>query len=425
MTALVEVNGTSDRVDLSNLEFWSAPEAERVAAFAALRQHDPISRQHELEIPGLPLGPGYWALTRHVDVVEASRRPELFRSGEGTNIPDLPEFFNELFGSMINMDAPRHTRLRLIVNRGFTPRMVAKLEDGVVARARQILDEAGQLGECDFVPTVAAALPIQVICDMMGIPRSDHAWMLSLSNRILAGADPEYGGTVEDTVGAGMELYQYAMELGDKRRVEAGEPGDDITSALVNAEVDGERLTTREFGSFFILLVVAGNETTRNAISHAMYQLSVNPDQRRIWMDDFDGVAPTAIEEIVRHATPVIHFRRTATADTVLGGQDIAAGDKVVLWYNSANRDEDVFDDPDRFDVRRAPNDHVAFGGGGPHFCLGAHLARREIKVMFAELFAHLPDIEATAEPSLLQSPFIHGVKHLPVMFTPKAPRGE
>jgi len=425
VTALAEVNGTSDRVDLSTLEFWSAPEGERVAAFAALRQHDPVSRQEELEIPGLPLGPGYWALTRHAEVVEASRHPELFQSGKGTNIPDLPEFFNEMFGSMINMDAPRHSRLRLLVNRGFTPRMVAKLEGGVVARARQIVDEAGQLGECDFVPAVAAALPIQVICDMMGIPRSDHAGMLSLSNRILAGADPEYGGTVEDTVGAGMELYQYAMELGDTRRVEGGEPGDDITSALVNAEVEGERLTTQEFGSFFILLVVAGNETTRNAISHAMYQLSVNPDQRRTWMDDFDGVAPTAIEEIVRHATPVIHFRRTATADTVLGGQEIAAGDKVVLWYNSANRDEAVFDDPDRFDVRRTPNDHVAFGGGGPHFCLGAHLARREIKVMFSELFAHLPDIEASAEPSLLHSPFIHGVKHLPVTFTPKAPRGE
>lgn len=192
----------------------------------------------------------------------------------------------------------------------------------------------------------------------------------------------------------------------------------------MNAEVDGERLAPQEFGSFFILLVVAGNETTRNAISHAMYQLTVNPDQRRIWMADFDGVAPTAIEEIVRHATPVIHFRRTATAHTVLGGQAIAEGDKVVLWYNSANRDEAVFDDPDRFDVRRTPNEHVAFGGGGPHFCLGAHLARREIKVMFSELFAHLPDIETTAEPDLLRSPFIHGVKHLPVRFTAKAPRG-
>jgi cytochrome P450 len=232
--------------------------------------------------------------------------------------------------------------------------------------------------------------------------------------------DPEYGSTLADLMAAAMELFQYAQSLGDERRTR---PGDDMTTILMQAEVDGERLTTQELGSFFILLVAAGNETTRNAISHGVKALTDFPEERARWMADFDRVAPTAVEEIVRWATPVIHFRRTATRDVELAGEKIQAGDKVVLWYNSANRDERMFPDPYRFDVTRSPNDHVGFGSGGPHFCLGANLARREIRVMFEELFRRLPDIHVSGPPDMLQSFFIHGIKRMPVEFTPARDR--
>ncbi len=418
MSAPSNISFAVDDIDLGDLKFWRLPHQQREAAFATLRRQRPVAWFSEPEIPMMSAGPGFWAITRYDDVMHVSRNPHLFISGRGTNIPDLPPAMIELFGSMINMDAPRHTKLRLIVNRGFTPRMVAKLEEGVVERARTIVDAVAPRGECDLVPDVAGALPLQVICDMMGIPAEEHRWIFDLSNKILGAADPEYGGDPMVAVAAGMELFQYALSLGEERKTN---PGEDLTSALMRADIEGQALTPQELGSFFILLVVAGNETTRNAISHGMWFLTQHPDQRKIWMDDFEGVAPTAIDEIVRMASPVIHFRRTATADTVVGGQQIAAGDKVVLWYNSANRDESHWDEPDRFDVRRQPNDHLGFGGGGPHFCLGAHLARREIKVMYDELFRRLPDIEASAEPDYLESAFINGVKHLPVEFTPVA----
>jgi cytochrome P450 len=352
---------------------------------------------------------------KYEDVMHASRHPELFISGKGSNIPDLPEEVNELFGSMINMDAPKHTKLRKLVNHGFTPRSVAKVEHYVRDCARRIVDHVAPMGACDFVTEVAAALPLTIICDMMGIPPADYRWVFDQTNRILGGLDPEYGGTIESAFTAGWELYNYGLALAQDR---LDAPREDIASQLMHANVDGEKLTTAELGSFFVLLVVAGNETTRNAISHGMKALTDNLDQRKIWMDDFEDVAPTAIEEIVRWATPVIHFRRTATEDTVIRDTKIKAGQKVVLWYNSANRDEDAFEDPYRFDVLRSPNEHVGFGAGGPHFCLGAHLARREIKVMFEELFRRLPDIEVTGEPEPLYSAFINGIKHMPVRFT-------
>ncbi len=419
MTAL-ETDLAVEDINLSDLAFWTRP--DRDAAFAKLRAEKPISFHPEYGVGAFEPGPGYWAVVTYDDVWHVSRHPKLFCSGQGTNIPDLPVELNEFFGSMINMDAPKHTRLRGLVQRGFTPKAVNQVEEYVRDKARQIVDEVGPKGRCDFVRDIAAALPLHVICDMMGIPAEDHQRIFDLSNTILGASDPEYGGDLEAgeplqaITQAGLELYQYAHALGEDR---LANPTDDITSQLMHAEVDGERLSAQEFGSFFILLVVAGNETTRNAISHGMKALTDNPDQRRIWMDDFEGVAPTAIEEIVRWATPVIHFRRTATEDTEIRCQKIAAGDKVVMWYNSANRDEKAFDDPFRFDVRRQPNDHLAFGGGGPHFCLGANLARREIKVMFDELFRRLPDLEITGEPEMLQSAFIHGIKRMPCEFTP------
>jgi cytochrome P450 len=411
---------TLDEIDLSDVEFWARPLDEREGAFATLREQRPLPFFEEPELPpDVPVvrGPGYYAVTKHADILEISRNPETFCSGKGaTSIMDMPEMFLDFFGSMINMDDPRHTRLRRIVSAGFTPRMLKKLEDQVQAAAEQIVLDVKDRGECDFVTEVAAKLPLKIICDMMGIPEKDYGFVFDRSNIILGAGDPEY--TPEGTdigtalLTAGAELAQMVQELGTYRMEH---PTDDLTSALVNAEVEGEKLTAQELGSFFILLVVAGNETTRNAISHGMKLLTDHPDQRKIWADDFEKVAPTAVEEIVRIASSVIFMRRTATKDTTLRGQAVKEGDKFILFYWSANRDEDVFTDPYRFDVLRDPNPHVGFGGPGPHFCLGAHLARREITVMFRELFKDVPDIEASGEPERLLSSFINGIKHLPV----------
>jgi cytochrome P450 len=405
-----------DDIRLGDVAFWTLPEAEREGAFATLRRERPVSWHEEFEYPGLPKGPGFWSVTRWEDVWTVSRSPDLFISGQGSNIGDLPIELLEFFGSMINMDAPRHTKLRLLVNKGFTPRTVARVEQMVRERARRIVDAVAPRGECDFVTEIAAALPLEIICEMMGIPSSDYRRIFELTNTILGVGDPEYASTIEELMAAGMELFQYAQNLG-RERLER--PGDDITSTLMHAEVDGERLSEQEFGSFFILLVVAGNETTRNAISHGMRALTEWPDERRRWQADIERYKTSAVEEIVRWATPVIHFRRTAARDTVLGGQPLKAGDKVVMWYNSANRDAAKFDDPYRFDLAREPNEHVGFGAGGPHFCLGANLARREIAMMFDELLRRLPDIEISGPPDHLLSAFIHGIKRMPCRFTP------
>jgi cytochrome P450 len=408
----------AEDVDLSSIDFWGQPAASREAGFAALRREKPISFHKEFEPPPnvpLPRGPGYWALTKHRDVLEVSRNPERFCSGKGTNIPDLPEAFNEFFGSMINMDDPKHGRLRRIVSRGFTPRALGKLEAGVQRRAKQTIDRVIDKGACDFVSEIAAPLPLEIICDMMGIPESQTKFVFDKTNLILGLGDPEYvpEGTnvLAAALTAGQALAGLLNDLAAERRKQ---PQDDLTSALLAAELEGESLTQPELASFFVLLVAAGNETTRNAISHGMKALTDFPDERRKWWADFEGVAPTAIEEIVRWASPVIHFRRTATRDTELSGQKIAAGEKVVLWYNSANRDEDVFADPYRFDVTRTPNEHVGFGGPGPHHCLGANLARREMRVMFREIATRIPDLEITGPPEMLRSNFIHGIKRMP-----------
>ena len=401
-------------IDLSSIEFWLAGSDYREAAFATLRQAAPVYFFEEGEFPWFPKGPGYWALTRYDDIVEASRMPDLFCSGQGTNITDLPQQISEFFGSMINMDDPKHARLRGIVQKGFTPRMVAQVEQYVRDKAKALVDEAIERhtdGTCDFVEAFAAPLPLQIICEMMGIPREDETRVFAWTNVILGAGDPDYGGSFESLMSSSLEIYEYAQALGDDRR---RNPRDDITSALMQAELDGERLTASEFGSFFILLVVAGNETTRNAISHGMKALTDFPDQRRLWWGDFAAGARNAVEEIVRWATPVISFRRTATADTRIRGVPIKAGDKVVFWYNSGNRDEHNFEAPQSFDVRRYPNNHLGFGAGGPHFCLGASLARREIAVMFQEISRRLPRLEVTGPPAMLQSNFIHGIKAMP-----------
>ncbi|HEY7483173.1 MAG TPA: cytochrome P450 [Streptosporangiaceae bacterium] len=415
-------------VDLSDLDFWSRPPSEREAAFARLRALDRPAFFRELKLPFIPAGAGYYALVRHADVVEASRLPDIFSSEPCSNsIADLPGYMARYFGSMINMDDPRHAKIRRVVSRAFTPRVLAKLEDDLQRAAHRIVDELVEQSPGDFVSSVAARLPVQVICDMMGIPEPYRAMTLQRTNVILGVGDPEYGaGTIgritrrSTAIGlarllkAGYDLNRLAMRLGRERRKN---PGDDLLSALVTANVDGERLTDQELGSFFILLVVAGNETTRNAISQGLMLFTDHPEQRELLLEDFDGRIGPAVEEIVRLATPVIQFRRTVTRPYVMNGHPYETGDKVLLFYNSANRDETVFERPDDFDITRDPNPHVGFGGPGPHFCLGAHLARREITVMYRELFARVPGIRADGRPSRLYSNFINGIKHLPCAF--------
>ena len=404
------------QIDLSDPAFWTAPRDWRYGAFKTLRDEDPFRffEETQVEDSPIPRGPGYRALTRHDDIWHVSRHPEIFCSGRGSNIGDMPVEINEFFGSMINMDDPKHFRLRSIVSKGFTPREITALEESVRVRSKSVIDrmfERFPERTCDFVHEVAALMPLQIICDMMGIPESDEEMIFNWTNTILGVGDPEFVGTFEDLVRVGGEIFSYALALGEDR---LKNPRNDIASIMMNAEVDGERLSAQEFGSFFILLVVAGNETTRTAIAHGMRELTLHRDQRAKWWGDFEGHNKTAVEEIVRYATPVIHFRRTATQDTEINGQPIKEGEKVVMFYQSGNRDERVFDNADRFDITRPVLPaQVGFGAGGPHFCLGANLARREIGVMFDEIRRRVPDLEITGEPAYLQSSFINGIKRM------------
>ena len=407
-------------IDLSDNEFWGLPLAERAAAFAMLRAQPRPQFYAEPEAPFTTPGPGYYALVRHADVVEASRHPEVFSSSRGaTSIADLPVEFNEYFGGLINMDDPRHARQRRIVSRAFSPRMIARLQDDARRAATAIVDDLLAAGPCDFVSRVAARLPLKIICDMMGIPDDQYETVLAKSNLILSGFDPELMSADPDQVavqllGAGQELTDMITSLAAAR---SAAPADDVVSALITANTDGEQLTSAELASFFVLLVVAGNETTRNALSHGLMLLTQFPEQRALLLSDFEGRIGGAVEEIVRYASPVMFMRRTLTRDYAMNGQEYREGDKVVLFYYSANRDETVFTDPERFDITRAPNPHVGFGGPGPHFCLGANLARTEITLMLRELLTRVPDI-TVGEPDRLLSSFVNGIKRLPCEFT-------
>ena len=405
-----------DQIDLSDMEFWAGSRDVREATFQVLRDTPDLQHFEERVIDDSPFPPGagYFALTRHEDIWTVSRNATTFCSGQGSNIGDLPPDMNEFFGSMINMDDPKHFRLRAIVSKGFTPKEVTRVEGLVVEKARAIVDRIQEQfpdKQCDFVEHIAAALPLEVICDMMGIPAEDYSKIFAWTNTILGVGDPDFVTSYDDLMTHSLEMFTYAQTLGEDRRAN---PQDDITSVMMTAEVDGDQLSPQEFGSFFILLVVAGNETTRNAISHGMKALTDNPEQREILYDEYEAHAKTAVEEMVRYASPVIHFRRTATEDTEINGFPIKAGEKVVMFYNSGNRDDRVFYDPHSFDVRRATHPtQVGFGAGGPHFCLGANLARREMIVMFDEIRRRLPTLRITDKPDYLQSNFINGIKRL------------
>jgi cholest-4-en-3-one 26-monooxygenase len=385
-------------------------------AFKLLRREAPIYYHPE------PAGRGFWTITKYDDLVTVSMDSATFSSYRGgTNIPDLPEeAMNIIRMLLINMDPPKHTRYRRLVSKGFTPKVVREMEPHVRQITRQIIDNVCAKGECDFVTEIAAELPLQVILEMMGVPMEDRHMIFDWSNRLIGSEDGEYATAPDQARFAGMEMFQYANGLASDR---AKCPMDDIATTLIHAEVAGERLSQPEFDAFFMLLSVAGNETTRNLISGAMRAFFEHPEQwRRLKADP--SLMPTAVEEMLRWVSPVSYFRRTATRDVVIRGHEIPEGDKVVMYYCSANRDEEVFPDGDVFDIGRNPNEHVTFGPGGAHFCLGAKLARLEIEVMFQELLRRLPDLEQAGPAQRLRSNFINGTKHLPVRFTPSKAKG-
>ncbi|MFC5746899.1 cytochrome P450 [Actinomadura rugatobispora] len=384
----------------------------------ALREHAPVHRHHgdpEAEAPP------FWAVTRHADVVHVSRHPEVFSSYERLALFEepAPEQLALQRMMMLNQDPPEHTGKRSIVNRGFTPRAIGALEEHVRDICRDLVGEVAATleagGEADFVRDVAAPLPLYVICELLGAPVEDRDKIFHWSNTLIGGSDPELQSSPEAGDTAAAELYAYAAGLAEARRAE---PREDIITRLLQPDADGNELTGNEFELFVMLLSVAGNETTRNAASGGMLALFEHPEQwARLRADR--ALVRTAVDEIVRWVTPVNLFRRTAIRDTELGGERIAAGDKVVVFYASANRDERVFDDPFAFDVGREPNPHLGFGGGGPHFCLGAHLARLELSVLFETLLDTLPNIELSGNVRRLRSSFINGIKGMPVRQRP------
>jgi cytochrome P450 len=406
---------------LDDLDWWTRPVAERDALFARLRAENPRPFVPELDLGGSPRGGGFWALTRLDDIQDVSRRPDDFCSGEGINIFDQPPQLREYRGSIIDMDNPEHSRQRRIVSRGFTTRALERLRAGITSAAREIIGAVAGRGECDFVTDVAALVPLRVVNSMMGIPRSQERFIFDQTNVIMAASDPEYvsdqtpSGITRAVMSAGGSLAEFLRALAEER---IADPRDDLITALVAARAE-ENLTPAELASFFILLVGAGNETTRNAIAHGLLALTEFPGQRALWQHDPGRLTSRAVEELLRWSSPVLHMRRTVTRDGVrLGDQEFARGDKVVLWYRSANQDEQYFTDPTAFDITREPGPHVTFGSPGPHYCLGASLARLELSVVFRTLFEMLPDVRAVGDPVPLRSNFLHGIKHLRAQFT-------
>ena len=396
-------------IDLNDLDVWQqgVPHEQ----FKWLRENDPVYFQSQ------PDGPGYWCLTKHEDIVKASKNFHGFSSAKGMHITD-PINGAELM--LINMDPPGHTRLRNLVSKGFHPRMITALEDKIREVVTEILDTVGPKGECDFVTDIAAEPPLIVICELAGVPPEDRHKIFSWSNTLIGtGNDPEYSPGMEAAQNTFVEMNNYANLLAEFRR---HEPREDLVSAIANAEIDGDRLGDLEISVFFVVLMIAGNETTRNLIAGGMRALCEHTDQAERLKGDPELFKPM-VEEMLRYVSPVNYFRRTATEDFEMRGKQVKAGEKVVMWYTSGNRDEEVFENSMTFDVGRRVNPHVAFGGGGPHFCLGFSLAQLEIKVMFEELFRRLPDVKISGPVQRLRSNFINGTRHMPVGFTPEPVR--
>ena len=403
-----------DAHHIADADFWRAEPTVRHAVFAALRDEAPVRWYEPRRSDFARACTGFWAVTRYDDVWTASRNPQLFCSGLGIDIEETPPELGDFLPTMINMDDPEHLRLRRLVSAGFTPKEIARLDAALRTKATEIVDDLlerfGGGEEFDFVEHVASRLPLHAIAGLMGVPAEEQDQVLAWTNTGVALDDPSVG--VHAAAAASRAMEEYAQALGRDR---LAHPTEDLTSVLMHATVDGERLSPREFANFFGLLVGAGNETTRNAISHGLRLLTEHPDQRHIWFTDFATHAATAAEEIVRYETPITHMCRILTADTVIGGVPLVAGEKVALWYTSANRDGATFERADQFDVRRPGHpQQVGYGAGGPHFCLGANLARREIVVMLDELRRRVPAIRTTGKPERVLSMSLNAIRRLP-----------
>ena len=393
---------------LTALENYEA-EGQPHAMFRWLRQNDPVYWHPQAD------GPGFWAVTRYEDVRTVSRDPETFSSYRGgihIGTPN-PQTLEGARNMMLFKDPPEHTRYRHLVNKGFTPRSAAMLTDRIQELARQIVDEVIERGECDLVTDIAGELPSYVIAELMGIPLEDGRELYEWTE-IMHSTD--HSIPLEKRQQALPNMLRYAQSVADAKRAN---PGNDIASKLVGSEVDGHELTDEEFDWFFLLLINAGGDTTRNLVAGGMEVLFHHPGERKRLQDNLEDLLPTAVEEMLRYCSPVVYMRRTATKDTELRGKQIREGDAVAVFYGSANRDEDEFPDPDRFDVSRTPNEHMAFGGGGPHYCLGAHVARIEAQAILREMLTRMPDMEPAGPVERLPSNFIAGPRHLPVRFTP------
>ena len=395
-------------------------------AFQRQEHHAMLEKLRETD-PGIhwidegDMGPGFWAITRLEHLKEINRQADIFSSNKGgTQMQEraradvMDDFQNDSL--MLSMDPPKHTRYRRIVSRGFTPRMINLLEDYLHNRTQMIIDRVCERGTAEFVTELSAELPLQAIAEMVGIPFEDRKKIFDWTNSMIGADDPDFAKSEEFVMAAFAELFAYSNALQNERR---GKPADDIITTLLSADVDGEALDEVEFDMFFLLLCVAGNETTRNSITRGMHGFFEFPDQWELYRSDPDKYADTMVDEVVRWATPVLNFRRQAMRDYEIGGVQIKENDKIVMWHIAANRDPRAFDDPWTFDITRSPNDHVGFGGGGPHYCLGSNLAKMEIRLMFKGIAERLPDIRLAGDVAYLRSNFIGGVKSMPVEFTP------
>ncbi|WP_324605138.1 cytochrome P450 [Streptomyces sp. NRRL S-87] len=407
--------------NLADPAFWQQPPADQLREFARLRALDAPVYFRERAASWRGPERGHWALVRHADVQEASRLPKVFASAPGVTTPEPARWVRALFGdSMVNLDGAEHAQLRRIVSRAFTPRLLAEAERDIHKVAARIVDDMLHARPDEFVSAVSSRLPLEVICNMMGIPEEFRREIADRVDHASENIGVERGLTARLRMpGRGLRalarMQRMVAGIGRERR---RRPADDLISALVCANVDGQALGARQLGAFFSLLMVAGVETTRNAITHGLSLLTDHPEQRELLLSDFERYADGAVDEMIRHSTPIIQFRRTVTCEHTLGGRTYAPGDKVVLYYASANRDGDVFPDPDAFDITRNPNPHLGFGGGGPHFCLGAHLARVEMKALFRELLTRPVGLRAVGLPDLAGSNFDNRVRSLRFAFS-------
>ncbi|SNR60512.1 Cytochrome P450 [Haloechinothrix alba] len=411
-----------DTVDISDPAFWEKTPDERERVFSVLRRERPVSWQRPISSPLMgevnENEAGYWAVVRNEDIVTVSRRTDVFSSARGVTFEDMPSEVLEMASSILTMDAPRHTKVRKLISSTFTPKRISLIEDQIYRQAHEIVRGIAHLGDVEFVSAVSARLPMWTISEMIGIPEEKREEVREAANLMISWDDDEVSDALDPATAMlnGIStLHGVCQDVIDARRAS---PENDLLTALVQAEVDGASLTDDEIRSFFTLLCVAGNDTTKQTTTHTLRALTEYPDQRRYLAEDFDGRIDTAVLEFVRWASPVMTFGRTALKRFELAGRTIEPGDRVVMFYASGNQDETAFDSPERFDLSRDNRNHVAFGGRGPHYCLGSHLAKTQLKAIFSELLTQLPDIRAEGEPEYLASTFINGIKKQRCVFT-------